>query len=196
MDRAGASVMNLEGIVNAVSVVPDDGTSLSELKESLFGKPAVASVEGVTEVANTIRESIDDFLGILRVIEGFVLLMALLIAFNTTSISSDERRREHATMFAFGLSTRSVMSLIGVERLLLGIMGTFAGVIAGRLLLAWMIQSLLPTTVPDVGVTVDVATSTYLTAAVLGVIAVAAAPLLTLRRLQRMDVPATLRVVE
>jgi putative ABC transport system permease protein len=196
MDRADASVMNLEGIVNAVSVVPDDGTSLSELKESLFGKPAVASVEGVTEVANTIRESIDDFLGILRVIEGFVLLMALLIAFNTTSISSDERRREHATMFAFGLSTRSVMSLIVVESLLLGIMGTFAGVIAGRLLLAWMIQSLLPTTVPDVGVTVDVATSTYLTAAVLGVIAVAAAPLLTLRRLQRMDVPATLRVVE
>jgi putative ABC transport system permease protein len=34
------------------------------------------------------------------------------------------------------------------------------------------------------------------TAVVLGVGAVALAPLLTLRRLRRMDIPATLRVVE
>ena len=44
--------------------------------------------------------------------------------------------------------------------------------------------------------TVDVAGSTYLMAAVLGVVAVTVAPLLTWRRLSRMDVPATLRIVE
>jgi putative ABC transport system permease protein len=41
-----------------------------------------------------------------------------------------------------------------------------------------------------------VAPATYLTAAVLGVVAVALAPVLTLRRFRRMDIPATLRVVE
>ena len=32
-----------------------------------------------------------------------MLLLALLIAFNTASINADERAREEATMFAFGL---------------------------------------------------------------------------------------------
>ena len=37
---------------------------------------------------------------------------------------------------------------------------------------------------------------TIVTAVVLGVLAVAIAPLLTIRRLRRMDIPGTLRVVE
>jgi putative ABC transport system permease protein len=38
--------------------------------------------------------------------------------------------------------------------------------------------------------------ATVLTAFVLGVLAVGLAPLLTVRRLRRMDIPGTLRVVE
>jgi putative ABC transport system permease protein len=41
-----------------------------------------------------------------------------------------------------------------------------------------------------------VSAGTVLTAVVLGVVAVALAPLLTVRRLRRMDIPGTLRVVE
>jgi hypothetical protein len=40
------------------------------------------------------------------------------------------------------------------------------------------------------------APGTLLTAAALGILAVAAAPLLLTRRVQRMDIPATLRVLE
>jgi len=54
----------------------------------------------------------------------------------------------------------------------------------------------LPSTMPDLTVLIDVAPSTYLTAAVMGVVAVAIAPLLTIRKLHRMDIPSTLRVVE
>ena len=46
------------------------------------------------------------------------------------------------------------------------------------------------------GLDVAISTGTLATAFVLGVIAVAAAPLLTIRRLRRMDIPGTLRVVE
>ena len=49
---------------------------------------------------------------------------------------------------------------------------------------------------PDVGLDIVVTASTVLTAVALGVIAVAVAPLLTIRRLRRMDIPGTLRVVE
>ena len=196
MDRSDAELMGLAGIVNAVSVQPSADTELAELKRTLFGADGVASVEGVNEVASSIRDAIEDLLGFLAVIQGFVLLMALLIAFNTSSIASDERRREHATMLAFGLPTRSVMGLMLVESLLLGILGTIVGIVVGRVLLAWLVRVLLPGTVPDIGFTVDVAGSTYLIAAVLGVVAVTVAPLLTWRRLSRMDVPSTLRIVE
>jgi putative ABC transport system permease protein len=43
---------------------------------------------------------------------------------------------------------------------------------------------------------VIISTETVLTAVALGVIAVGVAPLLTLRRMRRMNVPGTLRVVE
>jgi len=43
---------------------------------------------------------------------------------------------------------------------------------------------------------VSVHPSTIVTAALLGTLAVGVAPLLTIRRLWRMDLPATLRVVE
>ncbi|MDZ7731954.1 MAG: hypothetical protein U5R31_01530 [Acidimicrobiia bacterium] len=62
--------------------------------------------------------------------------------------------------------------------------------------LQWLIEVLIPQTVPDIAIGVTVDPATYLTAGVLDVVAVAAAPVLTVRRLRRMDVPATLRVVE
>ncbi len=123
-------------------------------------------------------------------------MLAVLIAFNSTSISADERRREHATMFAFGLPVRTVLVTAMAESAIVGVLGTVLGLISGRILLQWLVRVLLPQSVPDLGVMIQVEPSTYLTAGVLGILAVALAPVLTIRRLRRMDVPATLRVVE
>ena len=49
---------------------------------------------------------------------------------------------------------------------------------------------------PDLGLIVTVAPATIVTAFLLGVLAVGLAPLFTYRRLRRMDVPSTLRVME
>jgi putative ABC transport system permease protein len=46
------------------------------------------------------------------------------------------------------------------------------------------------------GIDVSVAPGTFVSAAVLGIAAVALAPLLTVRRLRRMDIPGSLRIVE
>jgi putative ABC transport system permease protein len=54
---------------------------------------------------------LDQFTGILNVAAGVALLLVLLIAFNTASIGTDERSREHATMMAFGLPARTVLGM-------------------------------------------------------------------------------------
>ena len=142
------------------------------------------------------RERIEEVLGVFTVIQVAVLLLALLIAFNSTAINMDERARENATMFAFGLPTWRVMGVAVTESLLVGLLGTFIGIVSGRLLLEWLIRVLVPQTLPDLGIEPFLSTSTVLTALALGVVAVAVAPLLTIRRLRRMDIPSTLRVME
>jgi putative ABC transport system permease protein len=62
--------------------------------------------------------------------------------------------------------------------------------------LEWLIRVLLPDTFPEIGILPTLSPSTVATAVVLGTVAVALAPLFTMRRLRRMDIPATLRVME
>ncbi len=83
-----------------------------------------------------------------------MLLLALLIAFNSTAINMDERARENATMFAFGLPAGRVLLVSVVESLLIGVLGTIVGVVAGRLLLEWLLRVLLPSTLPDIGMVI------------------------------------------
>ena len=63
-------------------------------------------------------------------------------------------------------------------------------------MLAWLATSTIPKVLPEIGVTAGLATTTVLQAFALGVLTVAIAPLFSLRRLRRMDIPAALRVVE
>jgi putative ABC transport system permease protein len=196
MDITDASLMNLEGLTNLVVADPARGTSVDEAKRALFGQPGVASVQLVSAFVDSIRDALEEVLAVLVVVEGAVLLLALLIAFNSASINADERAREHATMFAFGLRLRTVLRMATTEGAVIGVLGTAAGVAAGWVLLGWLVQSLLPETLPEIGVTTFLAPNTVLTAVGLGVVAVALAPLLTSRKLRRMDIPSTLRVME
>lgn len=54
----------------------------------------------------------------------------------------------------------------------------------------------MPSVAPEIGIALTLSGGTVLAAVLLGAGAVAVAPLFTLRRLRRMDVPSTLRVVE
>ncbi|MGZ6885773.1 MAG: FtsX-like permease family protein [Acidimicrobiia bacterium] len=195
-DQDGTARTNLAGITNMVVVDPKPGVGAARVERALFPVAGVASVQPVTEVADTIRKELDRSLGILSVVEGVLLVLALLIAFNTASINADDRAREHATMFAFGLPARTVMAMDVTESFLVGLLGTGIGIGVGWWLLSWLTTSLLATTVPDLGIATTVTSATVVLAVLMGVVAVSLAPLLTLRKLLRMDVPSTLRVVE
>jgi putative ABC transport system permease protein len=82
------------------------------------------------------------------------------------------------------------------EAVLIGALGTALGLGAGLLVVRWVVTTTLRTTMPDMGLDVVVSPETVVTVMALGVLAVAITPLLTLRRLRRMDIPGTLRVVE
>ena len=82
------------------------------------------------------------------------------------------------------------------ESIIVGVIATLIGSIGGVVFLRWMLASLATTTLPDVGIDVYLSPTTFLVAASVGIASVAVTPLLLVRRLQRMNLPGTLRVIE
>jgi putative ABC transport system permease protein len=188
--------MGLDGMTNTLSVTPAPGVSQGEVARALFGKPAVASVETVTAATDALEDYIEDFTVVFQVAALVVMMLALLIAFNSTSINADERVREHATMFAFGLPVRTVVAMSIAESLIKGLLATLLGIALGLVLIGWVFYAFLPEVLPELGGTISFSSATYIAAVLVGVVATAIAPLLTVRRLRRLDVPSALRVVE
>jgi len=196
LDLADAELLGLEGLVNMIDAVPAAGVSQSDLIRAAFAWPGVASAEPVSIEAQVYSDVVEEFVGILAIIEGVALLLALLVAFNSASIATDERSREHATMLAFGVPLRRVLGIEIAECVMLGVVGTIIGLGTGMMVTAWFLFVELPVIMPEVGIPIAVAPGTVLVAAIVGVVVVGLAPLLMTRRLRRMDLPGTLRLVE
>jgi putative ABC transport system permease protein len=196
MDPSVAALAGLPGIADQVSATPEPGAGENQIARALFGVPAVASVERATATTEFVRDRLGDFVGVLQLIEAFALALALLIAFNSSAIGIDERRRENATMLAFGVTTGRTIALAVAESLVAGILGTLAGLAGGYLVTSWVVNQTLPETLPDLGLLIEIAPASLLVAAGVGIVSVALAPLLSARRIRRMDVPSTLRVME
>ena len=183
-------------MANILQARPASGVESDTLKQELFRLPGVGSVQKATASSDVFEDQFGRFTGILYFILIAVMALALLIAYNTASINMDERRREHATMFAYGLPARTVLGMAITESTILGIISTVLGLVGGYLLLQWVVIVLIPATMPDLGMEAIIKPATLALAVVLGIVAVAVAPVLTLRRLSKMDVPSTLRVME
>ncbi len=186
----------LRGLTNQVEVIPAPGVSRDAAIRAVFAVPGVASVQAASAPYEALDEYVDRFLGVIYATEAFILLLALLVAFNSAAISADERRREHATMFAYGVPPRTVVGQGIVESGLMGVLASIVGVLVGLVLVGWMVFSIVPETVPELQVWVVLSPRTLLIAAGVGILACALAPLFTARRLRRMDVASTLRVME
>jgi putative ABC transport system permease protein len=191
-----AAGLHLEGLVNRISVVPASGRDADDVKAELLRLPAVAAVQGAAATTDAVDSRMEQFNEILLITVAIAGAMALLIAFNATAINADERAREHATMFAYGVTVARVIRGSVAEGLMIGALGTGVGVAAGHGVLAWIINENMPETMPDIGTLTSVAPLTYALAVAAGTIVVAAAPLLTIKRLRHTDISATLRVVE
>ncbi len=196
MDHGSAALFGLAGATNLINLVPATGSDIDVLKKRLLDHSDVASVERVAATSDALSTALSDYTNILRIVEVVALALALLIAFNSASIAADERSREYATMFAYGVPLRTVLRNSMSEGAIAGLLATLVGVATGLLLIRYIVNVITPRVAPDLGAVVSPSAATIALAVVLGVGATSVAPLLTIRKLSRMDVPATLRVVE
>ncbi|MDH4279154.1 MAG: FtsX-like permease family protein, partial [Acidimicrobiia bacterium] len=196
MDLADAQQFGLQNTVNLVQAYPADDASPSEVQRAIFGLPGVTASQPVARITQAIDNSLDQLLSFIIVTAAAVLILAVLISFNATRITIEERQREHATMRAFGLPLRTVLGVVAKESVLIGAAATVIGLAGGVVFLRWMLASLATTTLPDVGISLYVSPVTIMIATIVGIAAVAVAPLFLTRRLKRMDLPDALRVME
>ena len=99
-------------------------------------------------------------------------------------------------MFAFGLPVRIVTRMQMVENFLTGVLGTLLGIVLGWLVLVVMLQVVFAEQLESIKLTPDLQPFTILLAAVLGIVTVVLTPLLSIRKMRRMDIPSELRVME
>ena len=194
MASGQAGLFGLAGAANTVELRPRG--SPEALTRALFAIPGVASVESGSAVPDAVRSYMDEFLAILRITQTVTLLLAVLIAFNTMSIATEERRREHATMLAFGTPPRSILRNAVVESALIGTLGTIVGLALGLAILGWIVNVVSRDTYPELGlprhplarIDRDRGGGRHRRRRAL--------PAARRRRLRNMDIPSTLRVVE
>ncbi len=197
MDLSQASAWGFGGLANIVTGVPADGSSLNDVKRALFGSgTGVALVQGLNETFQSLEDSLEQSSSVFVITRIFVIFLVMLIAFNTANINVDERSRDHATMFAYGIPVRRVIANLSVEGLLLGVVAVVLGGLFGYALLLWMALFLMPTAVPDVGMIVSVRWWEMAASFVVALAAIALAPLFPGRKLKKMFIPGQLRVME
>ena len=181
LDVATARRLGLAELTNLLTVVPAADVTTARVQHALLAIPTVASAHPAEATTAGMRDSLQEFLGILQVAAAITLLLALLIAFNTSSIGMDERSREHATMLAFGLPMRTVLGMAVTESAVIGLLATAVGIGGGYYLLIWLTATSIADVMPEIGVTASLASGTLVLALGLGVLTVALAPLLTIR---------------
>lgn len=196
MDMANAADMGLAGETNLLVVTPVNGADSDTIKQAFFAQSGVASVDAINDISEGFSEAVKIFAQVLTVVQGIVVFMAFLIAFNSTTINIDERVREIATMFAFGLPLRTVTRMQMLENLLIGLVGTLVGIVLGWLVLNQFLTVRVEEQLEDFQFVIRIAPMTLITSIVLGVLTVALTPLVSIRKMVKMDIPSTLRVME
>lgn len=197
MDLSQTSTWGFGGLANIVTGVPADGSSLNDVKRSLFGSgKGVSLVQGLGETFQSLEDSLEQSQGVFFITRIFVIFLVMLIAFNTANISVDERSRDHATKFAYGIPVRRVIANLSVEGLLLGVVAVVLGGLFGYAILLWMALFQMPAAIPDIGMIVSVSWWEMALSFVLALAAIALAPVFPGRKLKKMFIPGQLRVME
>ena len=196
VDATAAARLGGISSTNELQVLPARGVSTAELQRALFGLPGIGAVRPARASVEAIHDALESTTSVFGLIAAITLLMAILVAFTSTSVSVDEHRREYATMFAFGLPPRAGLRVAISESFVVGVLGTLAGLGLGLAVAAWMVTSLLADTAPDLSILVEISALSLALTFLAGVVAVTLAPLFVYRRLRGMDISSTLRVME
>ncbi|WP_242887026.1 ABC transporter permease [Actinomadura litoris] len=137
LEGARQHVTRTPGLVTGVWLRAADGVSQDELAARV--KPVLApgteAVTGKAQVDEGMTMVEDGFLRVFRIVLGAFGGVALLVAafsiHNTFAITTAQRTRESALLRALGAGRRQVVTLVGVEALVVGGAATLAGLAGG-----------------------------------------------------------------
>jgi putative ABC transport system permease protein len=157
---------------------------------------SVASWEAGADFYHKTAELFARQFGFLRIVVMGIIVLSIL---NTMTLNVLERTWEIGMMLALGDSRRQVLGLFAAEGILLGILGSFAGVVCG-LGAAWLLNAVgIPMPAPpgmshgfDMGIAVSAPLLT--SAALIGSVAAVLASLPPAIRASRLPVVEALRV--
>ena len=196
LDSINSPIFNFTNFANAIMIIPKEGVTEATIQSEFFSLSGYNGIQSITQMVKVYEELIDMFKSIFNVLQYVVLLLALLIVYNTTSVNIDERTRELATMGAFGTPIRTSMRILMVESLIMGIFGTILGFFGFSPIVIDILQMRVTEAMDEVHLAAYLYPESLFLVLGIGIVLVTLIPLLSIRKLTRMDLPSALRVVE
>ncbi len=143
-----------------------------------------AKVEDVAEFKASQTQGVNTLLGLIYVLLGLAVVIALLGIVNTLALSIFERTHEIGLMRAVGMSRRQTRSIIRWESVITALLGTLLGLVIG-LFFGWsVVKSLNSEGIHQLAIPVGQLLVVVIVAALAGVLAA----IIPARRAARLDV--------
>jgi len=155
MDIAAAqALLGLVGRLDRIDLVTEAGRPVEKVREELQGLlPPFLMVRRPSHRNEQVERMVRAFQLNLATLGGVGLLVGLLLVYNTVSFAVVQRRREIGILRALGMSRQGISALFLGEAALMGLLGGLIGSEAG-VLLARALVALLSRTVSDLYVPV------------------------------------------
>ncbi|HEX8803228.1 MAG TPA: FtsX-like permease family protein, partial [Acidimicrobiales bacterium] len=200
-DYAERILLPAPGSVTSVLVAADPGVSQAELVDRLEpvlpdGAEALTGAELTQEQRDAIES---DFLGFFTAFITAFAVVAMVVAtfsiYNTFSILVAQRTRESALLRALGASRRQVLTSVGIEALVIGVVASGVGVAVGLALASGLLALTTALGLGEIADGLTVHAGSMVVAAVVGVVATLIASVAPAVKASRVRPLAALRDV-
>ena len=129
-------LFNKQGVYDQIYVSSRPGVSSEQLVRAIAPVlPATAQVrtraEQVQSRSNDVNSSLAIVRYVLLVFAGIALFTGSFVIFNTLSVTVAQRTREFATLRTLGASRRQVLASVVIEGLVIGVLASLVGLVAG-----------------------------------------------------------------
>ncbi|WP_406296471.1 ABC transporter permease [Embleya sp. NBC_00888] len=201
-DSATASqrLLGDPNLITSISVSAADGVSDKVLKqrvEQALGDTTNFEVKTAAESAKDASDSLSGFLNVMKYamlgFAGVAVLVGIFLIFNTFSMLVAQRTRELGLMRAIGASRADVNRSVLVEAVLLGVVGSTLGLLAGLGLAVGLKALISAVGINLKGTSLVIKTSTPIVAYLVGVIVTVIAAYVPARRAGKVAPMAALR---